>query len=112
MNLQIFTSLPCILNIKILNLISQSLGLIGTLLIYQYGIPNKIDTAGKISMILEQEDENEKRLIIKYKKLGHAGLLMVAFSFFIQIVVGFCDVKPDNCATLKKMSQFSNSSKI
>lgn len=62
------------------------LGLVGTCLIFYFGIPRKIDTAGKIGICLEQEDEEEKEKIKKYKAWGNLGLILIGLSFFVQII--------------------------
>ncbi len=70
---------------NILNFISAILGIIGSLMIFLFGVPKKIDTEGKISLCLEQEDDEEKRRITKYKKLGNIGIWLITFSFIFQL---------------------------
>lgn len=64
-------------------------GFLGTCIVFWYGVPNQIDTGGQIFIALSQEDENEKLKIKKYKKWSHIGLVMIAISFFIQLVSNF-----------------------
>lgn len=81
-----------LLTFKYLHIISSALGFIGTCIVFKYGVPNLIDTGGKISIVLEQEDENEKNIIKKYKKLSHFGLGMIATSFFIQLAINIFSI--------------------
>ena len=53
---------------------------------YTLGLPRQIDTGGKIHLVIEGEDEDEKAKISKYKKMGNIGLGMIAISFFIQLM--------------------------
>lgn len=61
-------------------------GFIGALLTFFFGLPPKIDPTGHIHLILEQEDEKEKKEGRKYKKISYVGILLIAFSFLLQIV--------------------------
>jgi len=61
-------------------------GFIGAFLTLLIGLPPKIDPAGHIHLILEQEDEKEKKEGRKYKKISYIGILLIAFSFLLQIV--------------------------
>jgi hypothetical protein len=70
--------------LHILNIISFICAFVGTLIVYQFGVPNQIDTGGKISLALEQEDEEEKKKISKYKFFSKLGLLLIAFGFFFR----------------------------
>lgn len=70
----------------ILNLLSFTFGFIGTVMIFQFGVPSQIDTGGKISLLAEQEDEDEKIKIAKYKLLGKCGLGLIALGFLLQII--------------------------
>jgi hypothetical protein len=73
--------------IKILSYLIPLLGLTGTCLIFYFGIPRQIDTGGRTSMCLEQEDEEEKKKIITYKRWGNGGLFLIGLSFFMQFLV-------------------------
>ncbi len=74
-----------------LQIASPTLGFIGTVLLFIYGIPKQIDTGGKISLILEQEDEEEKEKIKKYKRYGNIGLILIAIGFIIDFILVFID---------------------
>jgi len=69
-----------------LNLISYTSGLLGTVMVFKFGVPSLIDTDGKISLLAEQEDEAEKNKIAKYKCLGKCGLGLIAFGFLLQML--------------------------
>lgn len=69
-----------------INFLSYTLGFIGTILIFFYGLPPKVDPDGHIHLILEQEDKLEKRKGKIYKKIGYLGIILIAISFLLQIV--------------------------
>ena len=70
----------------ILNTIGLTLGVIGTVLIYFYGVPRQVDTGGAIHLIAEQEDEQEKLQIERFKCRGNGGLVCIGLAFFLQLV--------------------------
>jgi len=61
-------------------------GFVGALLIFFFGLPPKVDPEGHINLILEQESEKDKRKGRKYKKLSYSGILLLAISFFLQLI--------------------------
>lgn len=73
-------------SLHILPYVVSLLGLAGTCLVFYFGIPRKIDTAGKIGICLEQEDEAEKNKIKKYKTWGNVGLILIGLSFLLQMI--------------------------
>ncbi|WP_439407213.1 hypothetical protein [Legionella bozemanae] len=75
-----------------INIVSYIFGFIGSLIIYIYGIPNQIDTGGQISMVLEQEDEEEKIKIKKFRKFSKFGLSLIALSFLFQIILSILKI--------------------
>lgn len=70
-----------------LDLLSPIFGILGTSLIFFYGIPPKVDPEGHINFILEQEDEEEKKKGRLYKKIGNLGLLFLLLSFIFQLLI-------------------------
>lgn len=69
-----------------LNFISALSGLIGTILIFFFGLPPSVDLNGSIYLILEQDDHEEKIKAKKYKSLSYLGLLLIGISFLLQII--------------------------
>lgn len=69
-----------------LNFWSALLGLTGTLLIFIFGLPPKIDQDGHIHLILEQEDKGEKNKAKKYKIVSYFGLSLIAISYFLLLI--------------------------
>lgn len=61
-------------------------GFIGTILIIFFGIPSKVDPQGHIKLILEQEDEEDKKKGKKYKVLSYIGIFLLATSFLLQLI--------------------------
>jgi len=74
---------------QVVSLLSAISGLAGTILIYFFGVPRKIDTGGHHAYIAEAEDPCEKLKIKKYKILGNIGLGLIGFSFVLQAVAAF-----------------------
>lgn len=68
-------------------LLSPIFGVVGTLLIFFFGIPPKVDPEGHINIICEQEDEREKKKGKFYKKIGNIGLMFLVLSFVFQLLV-------------------------
>jgi len=61
-------------------------GLSGTVPIFFFGLPPKIDPDGHIHLICEQEDVNEKKKAKKYKAISYFGLSLIGCNFFFQLV--------------------------
>lgn len=72
-----------------INIISNGLGFIGSCIVFKYGIPNQIDTDGHDILVVSQKNKQQVALVKKYKALSHLGLIMIAASFFIQLLSGF-----------------------
>ena len=60
------------------------LDILGIALIFFFGIPPRIDPTGADPILAEEENESEKRLGLKYIKLGNAGLGLLIFGFALQ----------------------------
>lgn len=69
-----------------INFWSAVLGFSGSLLLFFFGLPPKIDREGNIHLILEQKDKAEEKKASTYIKLGNLGMLLVASSFLLQVV--------------------------
>jgi hypothetical protein len=68
----------------VLNIFSACFGVAGTVLIFLYGIPKKIDTGGA-PVYTAAVDQNEKNEIARYKRNGNLGLFCILFSFIFQL---------------------------
>ncbi len=62
--------------LHILNIVGFLFAFIGTLIVFQFGIPNQIDTGGKESFMLLGKNEKEIEKIAKYKKLSRIGFYL------------------------------------
>lgn len=69
-----------------INFWSALCGLLGTILIFFFGLPPKIDQDGHSYFILEQDNEKEKHTAQIYKKMSYFGLLFIGLSFLLQII--------------------------
>ena len=65
---------------------SAASGFVGTLLIFFFGLPPKIDPEGHIGLIAEQTDREEMRKGKTYKDWGHTGVLLLSISFVLQLL--------------------------
>ena len=61
-------------------------GFVGTMLIFFFGLPPKVDPEGHLNLILEQEDEEEKKVGRKYKRISYIGISLLSISFFLQLI--------------------------
>lgn len=69
-----------------LNFISALSGLVGTILIFFFGLPPDVDSNGSIYLICEQGNPEEKIKAKKYKILSYLGLSLIGVSFLIQTI--------------------------
>lgn len=69
-----------------INFWSALCGFIGSIFIFFFGLPPKINSDGLIGLSLEQEDEDGKARGNIYKYLSYVGLSLLAFSFILQII--------------------------
>ena len=65
---------------------SALLGFIGTLFIFFFGLPPKINVEGNINLILEQKDKRIAKKAKFYKKLSYVGILLLSASFLLQLI--------------------------
>jgi hypothetical protein len=65
---------------------SALFGSIGALLVFFFGLPPKVDPEGYSYLLLEGEDEEEKRKAQRYKKISYAGVLLISTSFLLQLI--------------------------
>lgn len=72
-----------------LNFWSSVFGLLGTILIFFFGLPPRINEKGHINLILEQVDNDQIKKYKKYGILNYLGLFFLALSFLIQIIYIF-----------------------
>lgn len=69
-----------------INFWSAVFGLIGSVLLFFFGLPPKVDIEGHQHLTLEGIDEKEKRKASCFIKLGNLGMLLIIISFLLQIV--------------------------
>lgn len=61
-------------------------GLIGSVLIFYFGLPPKIDQDGHSYLLLESTDETEKSKAKIYKKISYFGAFLLVLSFMLQLI--------------------------
>ena len=69
------------------NLISAIFGVIGTFIIFFFGLPSRINESGHINLILEQADEKEKRKAKWFMKISYLGIMFLILSYSIQVIL-------------------------
>lgn len=69
-----------------INFWSAFLGLVGTIMIFFFGFPPKIDPEGNSYLLIESSNYKEKNKASLLKKLSYVGLSLVGASFFLQIL--------------------------
>jgi hypothetical protein len=74
---------------SILTGIGLTLNIIGTLLIWRFGLPEPINKTGAIHLILEQTDEDEIRRAKRYNRFSLLGVALLVLGFLLQLVALF-----------------------
>ena len=74
---------------KTLNSFGLFLDIVGAILIFKYGLPEPISREGHISLITEQEDEQEKKKAKTYDQRARMGLIFLILGFGFQLVSNF-----------------------
>ncbi len=69
-----------------LNFWSAVSGLVGTVIIFFFGLPPKVDIDGHDYLILQGENKEEKQKAKIFKYFSYFGLFLLALSFFLQII--------------------------
>jgi hypothetical protein len=72
-----------------LNTLGLLFDLFGVLLLFKFGLPSDIDKNGSIGIILEQEDEDEKKKWIQYNFWSKTGLGFISLGFILQIISNY-----------------------
>jgi hypothetical protein len=73
----------------IFNIGSPVLGCLGTVLVFFFGIPPRLDSEGHVYIVANQKDETEKKKARRYDRIGKIGLLLIALSFLSQLIAYF-----------------------
>jgi hypothetical protein len=73
----------------IVNSIGLLLGIIGTRLIWLYGLPASIDRRGQVGRITDDVDEEQIRKGKAYDFKSHLGFRLLVGSFVVQLVSNF-----------------------
>lgn len=69
-----------------INFWAAVLGFTGSVFLFFFGLPPKIDRDGHQHLILEGIDETEKKKATMYIKLGYFGMFLIAISFLFQLI--------------------------
>ena len=63
--------------------------MLGTILLFKFGLPKEISRSGHSRLILEQEDPEEKKKAENYDKFGKAGIFFLFIGFLFQALSNF-----------------------
>ncbi len=69
-----------------INIWSAFLGLLGSILIFFFGLPPNVNPSGLVGLALEQENEEEKKRGKQYKQLSYIGLFFLILCFLLQFI--------------------------
>jgi hypothetical protein len=72
-----------------INSVGLSVSILGTVLVFFFGIPPKIDRQGHSYLLLEQDDESEKAKARRYDSWSRTGLVLLILGFALQLVSNF-----------------------
>lgn len=70
-----------------LNFWSALSGFIGTILIFFFGLPPRIDPDGNIHLILEQTSKEDIKEAKIYRKVSYVGVFLLIISFLLQVIL-------------------------
>ena len=65
---------------------SATSGFIGTLMLFFFGLPPKLNPGGHINLISEQTNTREEKTYKLFQKLSYLALSLIALSFLLQII--------------------------
>ena len=69
------------------NLVSAIFGVIGTVIIFFFGLPSRINESGHVNLILEQADEKEKQKAKWFTKISYLGIMFLILSYSVQVIL-------------------------
>jgi hypothetical protein len=61
----------------LLNALGLGAGLIGSVLLFRFGLPPNVHSGGQSALLLEQDDPAEAAKAIRYDRLGRFGIGLV-----------------------------------
>lgn len=70
----------------LLNIVGLILGIIGSVLLFKYGLPEDINKRGLTLLACEGENEEEKKKYKQYKSWGKVGLGFLVVGFVLQFI--------------------------
>ena len=82
---------PCLLLLSptvsdILSIFGLSANFCGGILLWKYGIPNRVSREGHSYLIFEQIDEREKARARFYDRMSALGLILLIVGFVVQLL--------------------------
>jgi hypothetical protein len=69
-----------------LNILGLLFNFIGSIIILKFGVPNEIKKYGESYLLLEQEDNQEKKKYLIYSRFQTLGIIMLILGFLIQLI--------------------------
>jgi len=77
------------LSAKIVNSAGLVFGIVGSLLVWKFGLPSDINRHGESALLLEGTDQNQVSLAKKYDRWAKVGLICLAIGFALQLISNF-----------------------
>lgn len=74
---------------KILNLAGLVLNLIGTILVWRFGLPPSVDRKGRTFLITHAIDEAEVEQARNMDRCSHLGAALIVAGFFLQAIAAW-----------------------
>ncbi len=67
--------------------------IVGTVLVWRFGLPQPLDRSGAIHLILEQADEAERAKAARYDRFAGVGIGLLLIGFSLQLASNFLRTK-------------------
>lgn len=71
---------------RCLNIIGLILNILGTVLLYFFGLPNRVDPTGAVNIVGEGVDEEEVQRAKIYGRLSALALSLLGIGFVLQLI--------------------------
>ena len=73
---------------NILNSVGLVFNIVGTLLVWRYGLPEPVNRDGAINIVAEQTDSSEARKAARYDCKARLGIGLLILGFALQLLSG------------------------
>jgi len=81
--------IPFLLSRSQVNSLGLTIDLFGAVVIWKFGLPDKIDLEGKPYLVTEEINKDEEELGLIYKNISAYGINFLILGFFLQLLSNF-----------------------